>query len=255
MAPIPLWFQIRKREGDEGSASLALSGRTAQDRAGQSEGEGAAVNGSRTAAGVSGPAFWRVQRGERSMLIEAEASLFGRKAKLRKDHVEVARPEEPNPQHPFIEFDVPGEPGLVLVLVCEASGVSFHLFADGLNLKGGEPLDDLRERAPKPIDRYEQNVLRSGVFDKDNGLVAAFVLAIFVGGVTGVASGSILVLIAAAVIAAVAVTAWVAVVRRFAFWLGTKKTWHDGLRAEAVFLLMISPMVLLFVLGAIYGGK
>jgi hypothetical protein len=209
---------------------------------------------SRTAAGVGGPTFWRVQRGERSVFIEVEPTLFGRSVKVWKDHVEIARTEKPTGQRPWIEFELPGEPGLVLVLVLDASGLTFHLFADGRDLKGGETLDALRERSPKPIDRYEQNVLRAGVFNEDNGLIAAFVLALLVGGVTGAASGSVLVLVVAAVIAAVTVTAWTAVVRRFAFWLGTKKTWPDGLRAEAVFLLMVSPLAILFAVGIIYGG-
>jgi len=51
--------------------------------------------------------------------------------------------------------------------------------------------------------------------------------------------------------AALLVTGWTSLVRRFAVWLGTKPTWNDGLRAEAVFLFMISPMVLLVAIGII----
>lgn len=199
-----------------------------------------------SARGSIGPSWWRVAKGDGTVLIEVEPALFGRTVKVSEDRREIERLRKPTGQQPWVEHVLANdEHAVVLVLVWESGGVSSHVFVDGVNLRGGETLDVWRSRAPKPIDRFEQNVLRSSALNEDDDALYSFFFALSVGGAAGWASGSILVWLVVAAGTALVVTGWTWIVRRFARWLGTKPTWHDGLRAEAVFLLMISPLVAL----------
>jgi hypothetical protein len=196
--------------------------------------------------------FWRVPKGDGTALLEVEPALFGRTVKVSEDRREIARFAKPTGQQPWVEHALPGnERSVVLVLVWDSSVISSHLFVDGRNLRGGDTIETWRSRAPKPIDRFEQNVLRSSALNEDNDAWRFFALGLVVGGVAGWAAGSILIMVIVSAGAALLVTGWTSLVRRFAVWLGTKPTWNDGLRAEAVFLFMISPMVLLVAIGII----
>ena len=211
---------------------------------------------SASARGSVGSSFWRVPKAEGTALLEVEPALFGGAVKVSEDSREIARFAKPTGQQPWVEHTLPdNEHSVVLVLVWHSSSISSHLFVDGRNLPGGDTIETWRSRAPKPIDRFEQNVLRSFALTEDNDPWSFLALGFVVGSVAGWAAGSILVMVIVSAGAALLITAWTAIVRRFATWLGSKPTWNDGLRAEAVFLLMVAPMVLLVAIGILAAAR
>jgi hypothetical protein len=209
--------------------------------------------------GTVGPASWRVPTSRGSVLLEIEPALFGRKVTVRLGGREIARFPKPNGQRPWIEHVLPGDAHeVVLVLVWEPKATSSHVFVDGANLRGGETLDARRAQAPKPMDRYEQNIIHGWVMREDN----AVTLWALLGGasitVLALRDQPLPVVIAAVVVgsvlALICVSVWLGAVKRFALWLLTKPTWNDGLRAEAVFLMALSPLAALLMVGWIATG-
>jgi len=114
-----------------------------------------------SATGSVGPSSWRVPTSRGSLLLEVEPAMIGRKVTVCLGGREIARFPKPNGQRPWVEHVLASDEHMVvLVLVWEPSTVSSHVFVDGLNLRDGERLDVWRARAPKPIDRFEQNETR-----------------------------------------------------------------------------------------------
>jgi hypothetical protein len=203
--------------------------------------------------GEIGPASWRVPTSGGSALVEVAPALFRRSVTVRIGAREVARLRKPNGQQPWVEHALPGDGHeLLLVLAWEPEAVSSHLFVDGVNARDGETLDSWRARAPKPMDRYEQNVIHGWV-RKEHDTSTAWALLGSVGLLVFTMRNQPLPAVLAAVIggsifALICVFVWLKAVERFALWLATKRTWNDGLRAEAVFLVAISPLAALFML-------
>ncbi len=207
-----------------------------------------------SATGSVLPSSWRIPTSRGPLVLEVAPVLFGRKVIVRQGGLEIARFPEPSGQQPWVEHVLPNaEHTIVLVLVWETSAVSAHLFVDGLDLRDGQSIDSWRARAPKPMDRFEQNIIHGWVMKQDLlhpelGLLGGVGVAVAtIGGwplpvvMLGVVIGGIA--------AIVCVSGWLWVVQRLALWLVDKRTWNDGLRAEAVFLVMVFPIAALFILG------